>query len=102
MELAIHACEGGFYLAKLHEEKLSDKDLQNTCRKHGINYKPATKFHSLAHIRDLFGPLAPQAVWLVHNHAYDEMIGLATSAAEHKQPLHWYSDGFNEQAAQSA
>ena len=90
MQLAIHALEGGFYVAKLTDEQHSEKWLRLTCSKHGLAYKANMRFHNLAHIREYFAPLAPEEVSLVHNTAYDEMIGSACSAGNYSQPLHWY------------
>ncbi len=91
MELAIEACEGGFYIAKLSESDRSEKWLRSICQKHGLMYKANMRFYSLSHIREYFEPLLPTDVWLEHNHAYDEMIGLPSAGSIHRQPLHWYS-----------
>lgn len=87
MELTIRACEGGFYLTHLDDELLDPQDI---CAGAGLTYKDNMKFNCLGTIKDYFGPLAPTQVWLVHNVAYDEMIGLPSNEAEHRQPLYWY------------
>lgn len=87
MELTIRACEGGFYLAVLDAR---DVDPADVCSHQGIRYKDNMKFTSLGGVKDHFDAVAPEAVWLVHNVAYDEMIGLTSVESEHRQPLYWY------------
>lgn len=100
MELAIEACEGGFYIARLSQPGHNEKWLRSTCQQHGLMYKANMRFYSLSHIREYFEPLLPSRVWLEHNHAFDEMIGLPSTGATHKQPLYWYTDtGLSEKRA---
>lgn len=83
MELTIRACEGGFYLASLSVGSASASELVTAGSGH-------LKFQSLEQVKDYFSEPAPEKVWLVHNVAYDEMIGLPSNEKEHKQPLAWY------------
>ena len=101
MNLIIRACEGGFYITKLIDGNLSGRSLRSLCRQHGLVYKANMRFHSLGHIRDYFAPLAPANVWLEHNCAYDEMIGLPGGERNYRQPLYWFDSSFS-QAAKSA
>jgi|GEM_PF-3065424 len=87
MELTIRACEGGFYLTQLSDESES---VEQKCASQGVRYKDNMKFNSLGNVREFFDALSPEQVWLVHNVAYDEMIGLASDEREHRQPLFWY------------
>lgn len=87
MELTIRACEGGFYLAQLSDEAT---DVKKVCASQGLRYKDNMKFNNLSNVKDFFNPLSPKQVWLVHNVAYDEMIGLSSNEQEHRQPLFWY------------
>ncbi|HEY7773185.1 MAG TPA: DUF6482 family protein [Marinagarivorans sp.] len=91
MELIIEACEGGFFIAKLTQHDHNEQWLRLMCRRQGLTYRDNMRFHSLDHIRDYFAPLTPQSVWLVYNHAYDEMIGMPSSATVSRQPLYWYA-----------
>lgn len=97
MELNIHALEGGIYLAQL--ELIGDAHTQaavkQLCRKQGLEYPGSTQFRSLGAIRDAYSAIAPNQVWLVHNVAYDQMIGLNSNEQEHRQPLSWYKDTDN-------
>lgn len=102
MNLVIEACEGGFYIAKLSDEAHSERWLRVVCNQHGLVYKANMRFNSLGHIRDYFAPLAPSSVWLQHNCAYDEMIGLPSGEAPFRQPLHWYQDIPENAIAKSA
>lgn len=87
MELIIRACEGGFYLTQLSDD--SD-DVKKKCASQGLRYKDNMKFNSLGNVREFFDVLSPEQVWLIHNVAYDEMIGLSSQEQEHRQPLFWY------------
>ena len=98
MNLIIQACEGGFYIAKLIDENHSERWLRIVCNQHGIAYKPNMRFHSLSHIREYFSPLAPSQVWLEHNCAYDEMIGLPSGERNSRQPLYWFDTPLKKEA----
>ncbi|WP_053982099.1 DUF6482 family protein [Marinagarivorans algicola] len=100
MNLVIQACEGGFYIAKLTDEAHSERWLRALCHRHGLTYKANMRFHSLAHIREYFAALIPVNVWLEHNTAYDEMIGLPSGEGSYRQPLYWYQE--NHPIAKSA
>lgn len=89
MELTILACEGGFYLARL-SSATDTADIEQACAKKGMRYQANERFSSLGRIKAHFATIAPNKVWLVHNKAYDEMIGLPSSEAPHRQPLPWY------------
>lgn len=91
MELIIEACEGGLYIAKLTEDNHSHRWLRTLCQRHGLAFKANMRFHNLSHIRDYFSSLAPEKVWLIHNNAYDQMIGLPSASIIDRQSLHWYS-----------
>ena len=90
MNLVIQVCEGGFYIVKLTDEAHSERWLRAVCQQHGLMYKANMRFHSLAHVREHFAPLIPENVWLEHNTAYDEMIGLPSGEGKYRQPLYWY------------
>ena len=90
MELIIEACEGGFFIARLTQHDHSERWLRLVCQRQGLTYRHNMRFRSLDHIRDYFAPLTPESVWLVYNHAYDEMIGLPSVIRASRQPLHWY------------
>ncbi len=92
MELVILVCEGGFYLANIQGDNLSERAIQSKAQRYGRSYHHNKRFQSLSHVREFFEPLAPQNVWLEHNGAYDEMIGSASSGYQHRQPLYWYGE----------
>ena len=89
MDLTIRTCEGGFYLVNLEHSEIKPAEI---CAKHGISYKDNMRFSSLGTIKEYFMSVSPKSVWLLHNTAYDEMIGLPSSELEHRQPLYWYHE----------
>lgn len=91
MQLTIVSCEGGFYLASL-ETHVNVPMLIRLCAALGVTYRPQQKFFSLQAIKAHFAPIAPSRVWLEHHHAYDEMIGLPSTAGIHRERLYWYSE----------
>lgn len=82
MELVIQACEGGFYLANLN--------LKGRDERTGRANLEIKRFNSLNRVREYFDDVAPKDVWLCHNVAYDEMIGLPSNESEVRQRLYWY------------
>ncbi|WMS86801.1 DUF6482 family protein [Pleionea litopenaei] len=93
MELNIHALEGGLYLVEVTDElkNISDEIRTTIAKKASFTESHFWHFRSLGAIRDAFTSLSPQRVWLIHNLAYDQMIGLPSHPEPHRQPLHWYS-----------
>lgn len=91
MNLVIQAGEGGFYITRLTDETHSDQGLKARCKQQGLTYQANMRFNNLGHIREYFSPLKPNNVWLEHNCAYDEMIGLPCGETAYRQPLYWYS-----------
>lgn len=91
MKLTIHAIEGGSYVVNLSDDGRDKTALRAYCARHGVRYEPNMRFRSLGSIRDYFLALQPLDVCLVHNNAYDEMIGLNEKARSYSQPLYWYS-----------
>ena len=92
MQLEIHALEGGIYLAKLSDGDHGEKWLRSVCKKHGVIYKANMRFHNLSHVKEFFEPLAPEDVSLIHNCAYDEMIGSPEIGGTYSQSLYWYKN----------
>lgn len=91
MQLNIVSCEGGFYIATL-ETHVDVPMLIRLCAALGVIYRPQQKFFSLQAIKTHFAPIAPSRVWLEHNHAYDEMIGLPSAGGTPRERLYWYSE----------
>jgi len=89
MQLFIHALEGGFYVVNLVDENQTENEIQKNVKKSGIEYKPFMQFRSLFAIKHHFSKLATKETWLIHNNAYDQMIGLPSSVDHFSQQLKW-------------
>jgi hypothetical protein len=82
MELMIESFEGGFYLAfeRINNSRKLVLDTDNQ----------PVRFNSLEQAHAYFRDSAPTSAWLVHNSAYDEMIGCQVNDDhELRIPLNW-------------